>query len=109
MVEAVELPVSADLENGFGSDPSTVSETVRLAASAGLVGCSIEDTTGDPASPIHEIESATARIVAAVEAARSLEFDFTLTARSENFLHATRISTMSSPGFKATRPLAPTF
>lgn len=87
VIEAVDLPVSADLEDGFGSDPGRVSETVHLAASTGLVGCSIEDTTRDPANPIHDIEVATARIEAAVEAARSLDSDFILTARCENFLH----------------------
>ena len=87
VVEAVDLPVSADLENGFGRDPDSVAETVRLAADTGLVGCSIEDTTRNPANPIHDIEVATARVAAAAEAARSLDFDFILTARSENFLH----------------------
>ena len=87
VVEAVDLPVTADLEDGFGSDPDSVAETVRLAASTGLVGCSIEDTTRNAANPIHDIEVATARVAAAAEAARSLDLDFILTARSENFLH----------------------
>lgn len=86
IVDAVELPVSADLENGFGHDPATVAETVRMAADVGLVGCSIEDATGESGVPIHDIDTATARIRAAVAAARSVEFDFVLTARCECFL-----------------------
>jgi 2-methylisocitrate lyase-like PEP mutase family enzyme len=87
IVEATPLPVSADLENGFGDAPKTVAETVRLAAGTGLAGCSIEDATGDPARPIYEFAQAVERVAAAVEAARSLPFPFTLTARAENFLH----------------------
>jgi 2-methylisocitrate lyase-like PEP mutase family enzyme len=87
IVEATPLPVSADLENGFGDAPKTVAETVRLAAGTGLAGCSIEDATGDPARPIYEFAQAVERVAAAVEAARSLRFPFTLTARAENFLH----------------------
>jgi 2-methylisocitrate lyase-like PEP mutase family enzyme len=86
IVLASDLPVSADLENGFGNDPETVAETIRLAAAAGLAGGSIEDATGRPADPIYEVEFAVDRIRAAVEAARSLNFPFTLTARAENFL-----------------------
>jgi 2-methylisocitrate lyase-like PEP mutase family enzyme len=84
---ATELPVSADLENGFGDSPETVSETIRLAAAAGVVGGSIEDATGRPDHPIYEIEHALDRVRAAVAAARSLPFSFTLTARAENYLH----------------------
>jgi 2-methylisocitrate lyase-like PEP mutase family enzyme len=87
IVEATPLPVSADLENGFGDAPKTVAETVRLAADTGLAGCSIEDATGDPERPIYELAQAVERVAAAVEAARSLPFPFTLTARAENFLH----------------------
>ncbi|MGI8508857.1 MAG: isocitrate lyase/PEP mutase family protein [Gemmatimonadaceae bacterium] len=87
IVEATVLPVSADLENGFGDSPEMVTETIRLAASVGLVGGSIEDATGDPAGPIYCLEHAVARVAAAVEAARSLPFPFMLTARAENFLH----------------------
>jgi 2-methylisocitrate lyase-like PEP mutase family enzyme len=87
IVEATPLPVSADLESGFGDVPETVAETVRLAADTGLVGCSIEDATGDPERPIYELAQAVERVAAAVEAARSLSFPFTLTARAENFLH----------------------
>ena len=86
IVEATDLPVSADLEKGFGDSPAVVAETVRLAAGVGLVGCSIEDATGDPARPLYEFGQATERVAAAVEAARGLPFPFVLTARSENFL-----------------------
>jgi 2-methylisocitrate lyase-like PEP mutase family enzyme len=87
IVDASDLPVSGDLEKGFGDDPQTVAETIRLAAEAGLVGGSIEDASGDPRHPIYEHNHAVERIAAAVEAARSLPFPFTLTARAENFLH----------------------
>jgi 2-methylisocitrate lyase-like PEP mutase family enzyme len=85
---ATDLPVSADLEKGFGDAPEMVAETIRLAAATGLVGCTIEDATGDKQKPIYEIEFAIERIRAAVETARSLPFTFTLTARSENFLRS---------------------
>lgn len=84
--DATDLPVSADLEKGFGDAPDVVAETIGLAAAAGLVGCSIEDASGDPAAPIFEIGHATARIAAAAAAARALPFPFTLTGRTENFL-----------------------
>lgn len=87
IVEACDLPVSADLENGFGDSPIAVAETIRLAAEAGLVGGSIEDASGDDERPIYELGHATERVAAAVEAARALPFPFTLTARAENFLH----------------------
>lgn len=87
LVTSVDLPVSADLEDGFGAAPERVAETVRLAAEVGLVGCTIEDTTGDPNAPIFPFDVAVARIEAAVAAARGLPFPFTLTARAENFLH----------------------
>ncbi len=87
IVEASDLPVAADLENGFGDSPEACAETIRRAAAIGLVGGSIEDATGDPARPIHALEHAVARIEAAVAASRALPFPFTLTARSENFLH----------------------
>ncbi|MGH8225446.1 MAG: isocitrate lyase/PEP mutase family protein [Gammaproteobacteria bacterium] len=86
IVGATELPVSADLEKGFGDAPEAVAETVRLAAETGLVGCSIEDSTHDPERPQYEFEHAVARIEAAVAAARTLDFPFTLTARAENFV-----------------------
>ncbi|MCC6470286.1 MAG: isocitrate lyase/phosphoenolpyruvate mutase family protein [Alphaproteobacteria bacterium] len=84
---ASDLPVSADLENCFGDAPDVVAETIRLAAGAGLVGCSVEDTTNDPSKPIYDFDLAVARVAAAVKAARSLPIPFTLTARAENFLH----------------------
>jgi 2-methylisocitrate lyase-like PEP mutase family enzyme len=86
IVEATDLPVSADLEKGFGDTPDAAAETIRLAAEVGLVGGSIEDATGDPARPLFDIGQATARVAAAVQAARALPFPFTLTARAENFL-----------------------
>ena len=84
---ATELPVSADLENGFGDSPALAAETIKLAAAAGVIGGSIEDATGRADHPIYEIEHAVERVRAAVEAARSLPFSFTLTARAENYLH----------------------
>ncbi len=85
IVEATHLPVSADLEEGFGRSPETCAATIRLAGDAGLVGGSIEDATGDPDDPIYEFELAVERIAAAAEAARACRF--VLTARAENFLH----------------------
>jgi 2-methylisocitrate lyase-like PEP mutase family enzyme len=87
IVAATPLPVSADLESGYGATPGAVAETIRLAAEAGLVGGSVEDTTADPGRPIYDFDEAVERVVAAVAAARSLPFPFTLTARAENFLH----------------------
>lgn len=87
MAAATELPVSADLENGFGDAPEYAAETIRLAAAAGVVGGSIEDATRDEANPIYEKEFAVERVRAAVEAARTLPFRFTLTARAENYFH----------------------
>ena len=86
IVEATDLPVSADLEDGFGRAPEDVAETVRQAAAVGLVGCTIEDTTADPRQPIHDFTLSVERIAAGVAAARALPFPFTLTARAENFL-----------------------
>lgn len=86
IVDATDLPVSADLEKGFGDSPDVAAETIRLAAEVGLVGGSIEDATGDPARPLFEAAHARERVAAAVEAARSLSFPFTLTARTENYL-----------------------
>jgi 2-methylisocitrate lyase-like PEP mutase family enzyme len=85
IVVSTHLPVSADLENGFGGGPETCAETIRLAAAVGLVGGSIEDATGDVDNPIYEFNHAVERIAAACEAARALPF--VLTARAENFLH----------------------
>jgi 2-methylisocitrate lyase-like PEP mutase family enzyme len=86
IVAATDLPVSADLEKGFGDAPEIVAETVRLAAGAGLVGCSIEDATGAQDRPLYDVGLATERVAAAARAARALPFPFTLTARAENFL-----------------------
>ena len=83
---ATDLPLSGDLEKGFGDSPDAAAATIRAAAEAGLVGGSIEDATGDAARPLFDLGQATERVAAAVSAARSLPFKFTLTARSENFL-----------------------
>ena len=87
MVKATSLPVSADLENGFGVKPETVAETIRQAAGAGLAGCTIEDTTGKSEQPIFDFAHSVERITAAAEASHSLKRPFMLTARAENFLH----------------------
>lgn len=87
LVEATDLPVSADLEKGFGDAPADVAATVRAAAETGLAGCSVEDFSGDEADPIYDFGLAVERVKAAAEAARGLGRDFVLTARSENFLH----------------------
>lgn len=84
---AVDLPVSADLENGWASTPDGVAETIRLAGETGIVGGSIEDTTGDRSDPIYPIGAAIDRLRAAVEAARSLPFPFAVTARADQFMH----------------------
>lgn len=83
---ATTLPVSADLENGFADDPEKAAETILLGAQAGLVGGSIEDYTGNPLNPIYDFAHAVERVHAAAEAARALDFPFTLTARAENLL-----------------------
>ena len=88
IADATDLPVAADLENGFGDSPEAAAETIRLAGdAAGLVGGSIEDSTGDPSRPIYDFAHAVERIAAAVEAARALESPFVLVGRAENFLH----------------------
>lgn len=86
IVDATDLPVSADLERGFGDAPEVVAETIRLGAQVGLVGCTIEDTTGDPEAPLYENQLAIERIAAAAEAARSFPFPFMLTARAHNLM-----------------------
>ena len=86
IVAATDLPVSADLEKGFGDAPTVAAETIRLAAEVGLVGGSIEDATGDKDRPLYDIGLAVERVAAAVQAARALAFPFTLTARAENYL-----------------------
>ncbi|MFL5240780.1 MAG: isocitrate lyase/phosphoenolpyruvate mutase family protein [Gemmataceae bacterium] len=87
IASATDLPVSADLENGYGDAPKTVGETIRLAAAAGAVGGSIEDASGRPDLPLYDKDQAAERIRAAAEAARALGFPFTLTGRAENHLH----------------------
>jgi 2-methylisocitrate lyase-like PEP mutase family enzyme len=84
---ATDLPVSADLENCFADDPAEAAATILLGAQAGLVGGSIEDYSGDPSNPIYDFGLAVERVHAASEAAQSLDFPFTLTARAENLLH----------------------
>uniref|UniRef100_A0A8W7PVH6 2-methylisocitrate lyase n=1 Tax=Anopheles coluzzii TaxID=1518534 RepID=A0A8W7PVH6_ANOCL len=78
IVQATNLPVAADLENGFGDAPEVVAETIRLAAECGLVGGSIEDASGRKEQPIYDFSLSVERIAAAVESARSLPFPFVL-------------------------------
>lgn len=87
LAAATPLPVSADLEKGFGDSPESAAETIHAAAATGLAGCSLEDYTGRPDDPIYDFSLAVARIEAAVQACRALPHDFVLTARCENFLH----------------------
>lgn len=88
IVDATDLPVAADLENGYGHSPEAAAETIRLAGEgAGLVGGSIEDATGDPQRPIYDFQQAVDRVAAAARAARALPFPFQLVGRAENFLH----------------------
>ena len=87
LIAATALPVSADLEDGFGPAPEDCALTIRAAADAGLAGCTIEDTTREGANPIHEFDHAVARIAAAAKAAAALPHPFVLTARAENFLN----------------------
>ncbi|HEX6370261.1 MAG TPA: isocitrate lyase/phosphoenolpyruvate mutase family protein [Longimicrobium sp.] len=87
IVGATELPVAADLENGFGHAPQAAAETIRLAGEAGLVGGSIEDATGEADRPIYDFHHAVERMAAAAEAARAFPFPFVLVGRAENFLH----------------------
>ena len=84
---ATDLPVNADLENGYADAPRAAAEIIRLAAEAGISGGSIEDATGDPARPIYDFDLAVERVHAAVEVARALPVPFLLTARAENLLH----------------------
>jgi 2-methylisocitrate lyase-like PEP mutase family enzyme len=87
IVNATNLPVSADLGKGFGDAPEAVAETIQLAAEVGLVGCTIEDATGDESRPLYDFGLAVERIAAGAEAARALPFPFLLTARAHNFLY----------------------
>jgi 2-methylisocitrate lyase-like PEP mutase family enzyme len=86
IVSATDLPVSADLENGFGDSPEIVAETIRQAAATGLAGGSIEDMSRQPGHPIYDLQHAVDRIRAAAEVAHALPFPFTLTARAENYV-----------------------
>jgi|SRR5688572_19074735 2-methylisocitrate lyase-like PEP mutase family enzyme len=86
IVDAVDLPVSADLEKGFGDKPEDAAETIRLAGEVGLVGGSIEDATGDKDKPLYDFSHALERVAAAAQEARRHPFPFTLTARAEGFL-----------------------
>jgi 2-methylisocitrate lyase-like PEP mutase family enzyme len=88
IVDATDLPVSADLEKGFGDAPEAVAETIRIAAGVGLVGCTIEDATRNQEAPLYDLSLAVERIAAAAQAARALPFSFMLTARAHNFLYA---------------------
>ena len=87
ILQATSLPVSADLENGYGDRPETCAETILLAAKLGLCGGSIEDATSRSDDPIYSFELSVRRVQAAVKAARSLSVPFTLTARAENLIH----------------------
>lgn len=87
IVDATDLPDAADLENGFGDAPEAAAETIRRAAAVGLVGGSIEDTTGEPRRPLYDFQHAVERVAAAAEAAAALPFPFVLVGRAENFLH----------------------
>ncbi|MBS1936153.1 MAG: isocitrate lyase/phosphoenolpyruvate mutase family protein, partial [Bacteroidetes bacterium] len=87
IVDATTLPVSADLENGYGDEPETCAETILLAAERGLVGCTLEDATGLSNDPIYDFELSVKRVAAAAKAAKSLSFPFMLTARAENYLY----------------------
>jgi 2-methylisocitrate lyase-like PEP mutase family enzyme len=87
IADATDLPVNADLENGYADDPRAAAEIIRLAAEAGVVGGSIEDATGDASRPIYDFALAVERVHAAVEVARSLPVPFMLTARAENLIH----------------------
>ncbi len=87
IIAATDLPVSADLENGYGDTPEDAAETTRLAAEVGLVGSSIEDATGNAADPIYDFNLSIERVAAAAEAAHARSFPYTFTARAENFLH----------------------
>jgi 2-methylisocitrate lyase-like PEP mutase family enzyme len=87
IADATDLPVNADLENGYADEPRAAAEIIRLASQAGMVGGSIEDATGDPARPIYDFALAVERVQATVEVARALPVPFLLTARAENLIH----------------------
>jgi len=87
---ATDLPVNADLENGYSDDPEEAATIMRLAADAGICGGSMEDATGNAAQPIYDFDLAVERVAACARVVRKLPFPFTLTARAENFLHGRR-------------------
>jgi 2-methylisocitrate lyase-like PEP mutase family enzyme len=87
IASATDLPVNADLENGYADEPEEAAAIIRLAADAGIVGGSIEDATGNPSRPIYDFDLAVERVAAAARVAHSLPFPFTFTARAENYLH----------------------
>ncbi len=87
IAEATDLPVNVDLENCFAHAPAPAAEAIGLAAEAGAVGGSIEDSTGDPKAPIYDFDLAVARVRAAADLAHALPVPFLLTARAENLLH----------------------
>src|SRR3984957_16051055 len=87
MVEATDLPVNADFENGFAPDPASVAESVRLAVATGVAGLSIEDSTGDASRPLYDIDIAVERISAARKAIDKAGGDALLGGRAECFLH----------------------
>jgi len=86
LAAATDLPVSADLENGYADDPAAVADTIRLAAAAGLAGCSIEDVPAGRAGAPYDLAFAAERVAAAADAAHGLPFPFVLTARAENYI-----------------------
>ena len=90
IAQATDLPVNADLENGYADNPEEAAEIIRMAAEAGVVGGSIEDATGRDDDPVYDFNLAVERVAAAAEVAHSLPFPFTFTARAENFLHGRR-------------------
>ncbi|MFL6626665.1 MAG: oxaloacetate decarboxylase [Vitreoscilla sp.] len=87
IVAATDLPVNADFESGYGATPADVAESVRLAVDTGVAGLSIEDSTGDPARPIHDLQDALARLRAARGAIDAAGGDTLLVGRAENYLH----------------------
>ena len=90
IVEATDLPVSADLENCFADEPAGVAETIELALQTGLAGCSVEDFTRDPDARVYDLPLAADRVAAAAEAAHAGAVHLVVTARSENYLHGRR-------------------
>ena len=107
LADVTDLPISVDLENGYGAEPESAALAVTRVAEAGAVGGSIEDY--DPGGYLYELPHAVERVAAAVEAARRLDWPFTLTARAENHLRGIPTSTTRSRGCRPSRRPAPTF